>query len=54
MLNRITTEPPTGRGAPCIMLSKVTGAQECDAPNQMHKANSGLKTRDDASCTAVD
>gem|GEM_PF-3358349 len=31
MLNRIDAVPPTSRGAPCTMLSNVTGAQECDA-----------------------
>ncbi|GEM_PF-1595684 len=30
-LNKITGVPPTSRGAPCTLLSKVTGAQECDA-----------------------
>ncbi len=31
MPNRITAVPPINRGAPCTMLSNVTGAQECDA-----------------------
>ncbi len=41
MLNRINAVPPTNRGAPCTMVSNVTGAQECDA-------------RDDDSSTTVD
>ncbi len=30
LLDSIDAVPPTSRGTPCTMLSKVTGAQECD------------------------
>gem|GEM_PF-3012286 len=31
MLNSVDAVPPTSRGTPCTLLSKVTGAQVCDA-----------------------
>ncbi len=41
-LNSEQNAPPTSRGAPCTMVSKVTGAQECDATEVDSSTTAGL------------
>jgi len=43
MPNRIVAAPPTSRGTPCTMLSKVTGAQVSDTTDDASSNAAGNK-----------